>query len=163
MHPDLEIARRINNAQYLYLRKIEEPRDNQLELRVQEAGVNEAKRGTIQEGGALEEIQKLLTDTAPIESTPDCLAFRLFWRNYVAYLVTEECAGSCGNYEDEIYSGNLFRLYSKSHFLEHLARDTGAHCNPLIHYKLCCLNHIIDVAAEEPPEIEIIRILEAEP
>jgi hypothetical protein len=27
---------------------------------------------------------------------------------------------------------------------------------PLQHYKLICLNHLIDVASEEPPEIQVI-------
>jgi hypothetical protein len=74
----------------------------------------------------------------------------------VAYLVTEECVGSCGNYADEIFTGKLFRVYTKSHFLNHLARDTGGHTDALLHYKLICLNHLIDVAAYVPPEVRVI-------
>jgi hypothetical protein len=72
------------------------------------------------------------------------------WKRHVAYLVTEEVVGSC-RHEDEIRAGNLFRVYTKSHFLEHLARNTGAHMNPALHFKLLCLNHLIDVAAYEAP------------
>ena len=61
--------------------------------------------------------------------------------------------GSCGNYDDEVFSGKLFRVYTKSHFLEHLTRDTGGHTEQITHYKLTCLNHLIDVAAYGPPEI----------
>jgi len=70
--------------------------------------------------------------------------------------VTEESVGSCGTYNDEVYEGKLLRVYSTSHFLEHLARDTGGLTRPLQHHKLICLNHLIDVASEESPEIRII-------
>ena len=102
------------------------------------------------------ELQALFTDCLPIESTETCRTFELIWDRYVAYLVTEECAGSCGRYEDEIFTGTLFRVYTKSHFLEHLVRDTGAHSKEIQHYKLICLNHLIDIAAYGPAEIKQI-------
>jgi hypothetical protein len=92
----------------------------------------------------------------PIESTAECPTFELYWKHYAAYLVTEECVGSSGAYQDERYTGKALRVYTRSHFLDHLARDTGGHFQPLQHYKLICLNHLIDVAAETPPEIRII-------
>jgi hypothetical protein len=92
----------------------------------------------------------------PIEFTETCMRFELIWKHVVAYLVTEECAGSCGNYIDEIYTGKLLRVYTKSHFLEHIARDTGAHTEPIQHYKLTCLNHLIDVACYVAPEIRLL-------
>jgi hypothetical protein len=33
--------------------------------------------------------------------------------------------------EDEVYTGNLLRVYTKSHFLDHLSRDTGGHFEPV--------------------------------
>lgn len=81
---------------------------------------------------------------------------RLMWKSYVAYLVTEEVVGSC-RHEDEIYTGNLFRVYTKSHFLEYMARNTGGHMNPVLHFQLLCLNHLIDVAAYETPQFQGIE------
>jgi hypothetical protein len=75
----------------------------------------------------------------------------------VAYLVTEECVGSAGKYDDEVYTGKLLRYYEKSHFLNHLGKDTGGHFQYLKHYKLVCLNHLIDVASEEPPEVRAVE------
>lgn len=150
----------LKEAGYLYLREISEPRDNCLRLVVQEAVVNYAKAGSQLEGESYP--SRLLRETGilenahPIESTDTCRTFELCWKHYVAYLVTEECVGSCGEYRDEVYTGKLLRCYSKSHFLEHLARDTGGYIRPLQHYKLICLNHLIDVASEEPPEIQVI-------
>jgi hypothetical protein len=76
--------------------------------------------------------------------------------HYVAYFVTEEMVGSCGSYDDEKFSGKLLRAYTKSHFLDHLARDTGGHTAVIQYYKLTCLNHLIDVAAYQPPEIRLV-------
>jgi hypothetical protein len=150
----------LKDVKHLYLREIREPRDNSLRMVVQEAVVSIEKVGaeleiegfptrTLQETGILENAHLL-------ESTANCVTFELYWQHYVAYLVTEECVGGCGEYSDETYTGNLLRHYSKSHFLEHLARDTGGHFRPLQHYKVICLNHLIDVASEEPPEIQIV-------
>ncbi|MGA2962855.1 MAG: hypothetical protein ABSD96_14350, partial [Candidatus Korobacteraceae bacterium] len=93
-----------------------------------------------------------MKDAHPIEPMQGCKVFRLDWKNYIAYLVTEEMAGSCGpSNEDECYAGKVLRLYSKSHFLDHIARDTGCHLQPLRHYKLICLNHLIDVVSYFEP------------
>ena len=51
---------------------------------------------------------------------------------------------------------NLLRVYTKSHFLAFLSRDTGGHIEPILHYKLVCLNHLIDVASYSPPEVRLL-------
>jgi hypothetical protein len=103
------------------------------------------------------ELSALRNDALPIESVEGCRAFELMWNRYVAYLVTEEMVGSCGTYEDENSSGKLFRVYTKSHFLDHLDRDTGAHSDPIRHFKLTCLNHLIDIASYEVPSIRLLE------
>jgi hypothetical protein len=138
----------LDSAKYLYLRSLSEPRDNSLRLIVQEAV--DVDGPVALNAPAFSEI---LTNVRPIESTEHSNTFELSWAHYVAYLVTEECAGSTGEYHDEVFSGNLFRIYSQSHFLEYLARDTGGHSEPVQHYKIVCLNHLIDVAAYTPPQI----------
>jgi hypothetical protein len=140
-----------DGTKYLYLRELSEPRDNSLRLVVQEAVVNPP--GLVRSHPELPELAEILKGASPIESTEDCRSFELTWKHYVAYLVTEECVGSCGSYDDGMFSGKLFRVYTKSHFLEHLARDTGGHTEDILHYKLTCLNHLIDVAAYTPPEV----------
>jgi hypothetical protein len=142
----------LDSATYLYLRGLTEPRDNSLRLVVQEAVVNPG--GLILPHPELPELEELLKGASPIETTDSCRTFELTWKRYVAYLVTEECVGSCGQYGDEVFTGKLFRVYKKSHFLEHLSRDTGGHTEEVLHYKLTCLNHLIDVAAYGPPEVK---------
>lgn len=151
---------RLNAVKFVYLRELSEPRDNSLRLVVEEAVEN--RFGVAQlsspELAGKPELAKLLRDAWPIESVEGCKTFELYWKHYAAYLVTEELVGSnaVGGYDDEVFSGKILRVYSKSHFLDHLARDTGGHLDSIQHYKLVCLNHLIDVAAYAPPEIQVI-------
>jgi hypothetical protein len=133
MHPNLEIAALINQQDCLSLYSLHERGPNQLELIISGADIKTPKKWK-----------------------PEFPVFRLFWNRYAAFLVTEEMVGSCGNGPEELYQGRHLRLYSKSHFLDHLSRDTGAHLKALIHYKIVCLDHLVDVAATSPPVLELI-------
>ncbi|MBZ5655828.1 MAG: hypothetical protein LAO56_11205 [Acidobacteriia bacterium] len=161
MLQDNESLALLDKVKYLYLRELSEPRDNSLVLVAEEAILNQSRNveadsslpAAVREAG-------ILKGAHPIESTENCKIFKLYWKHYAAYLVTEELVGSNGQgYDDEVYTGGLLRHYTKSHFLEHLARDTGGHLSPVRHYKLICLNHLIDVAAYEPPEIDLVTDL----
>jgi hypothetical protein len=153
-----DIFAMLNLAKHLYLRHISEPRENSLRLVVEEAVATEPIRSEMHAvHNELPETSKIRAGARPIKSTGICRSFELQWRRYVAYLVSEELVGSCGNREDELYTGKLFRQYSKSHFLEHLSHDTGGHTAPILHYKLICLNHLIDIASYDPPDIQLIE------
>ena len=148
---------RFNQAKYLFLRSLNETGFNRLELVAQEAIANEAKRGDLTTSRLPDSLSFLLQDAVAIESVPGSCSFRFFWKRYTAYLVTEECVAGGGNFDDESYEGDRVRIYSNSHFIEHLARDTGGHAGPLIHYKIICQNQVIDIVAEDHPEIAIIE------
>jgi hypothetical protein len=143
----------LNSVKYVYLRELTEPRENSVRLVVDEAVVNESAPVGYPE---LPELAEILSNASAIETVEGCKSFELFWKHCVAYSVTEELVGSNGTYADEAFSGRIFRVYTKSHFLEHLARDTGGHFKPILHYKLICLNHLIDIASYDPPEIRLI-------
>jgi len=161
MSGDLELDI-LNSVKYLYLRELSEPRDNSLRIVVEEAVLGrDASSGS--DLASLPELAEIMKDGRLIESTEGCKTFELPWPHYVAYLVTEECVGSCGEYDDETYTGKLFRVYAESHFLNHLARDTGGHVEPVQHYKLTCLNHLVDVAAYAPPHVRLSQIVSASP
>jgi len=140
----------LESVQYVYLREISEPQGNSLKIVVEEAVVN--RSGTAKFDPELEAVLK---DASLIESVEGCRVFEIHWKRYAAYLVTEELVGSnsVAGYDDESYTGKILRVYSRSHFLDHLARDTGGHIDPPQHYKLVCLNHLIDVAAYAPPDV----------
>jgi hypothetical protein len=150
-----EIVSLLNEAKYLFLRDISEPEENSLRLVVEEAIADHTQ--TISTTDPASPFAEILKGAAPVKAVEGCRRFEIQWSRYVAYLVTEESVGSGGNYEDEIYTGKLFREYTKSHFLDLLARDTGGHFEPILHYKLICQNHLIDVAAYGPPEVRLLE------
>jgi hypothetical protein len=157
---DSTIIEQLDSVKYLYLREISEADKNAfntLRIIVEEAVDNYG--GTVS-STVLErpELQGLLKGAHPIESVEGCKLFQMDWKHYVAYLVTEELVGSnaANGYDDECYEGRLFREYSKSHFLDHISRNTGGHIAELRHYKLICLDHLIDIASYHEPEVTLI-------
>ncbi|MCA1592816.1 MAG: hypothetical protein LC754_09250 [Acidobacteria bacterium] len=147
----------LNATKYVYLREISEPDKqtfNNLRVIVEEAVVNYGESFHSDRP----EIQAVFKDAHPIESVAGCKRFRLFWTHYVGYLVTEESVGSSARngYADEQFTGSIFRTYTKSNFLDHIARNTGGHIHDVQHFKLVCLDHLIDVASYYAPQIEVI-------
>jgi hypothetical protein len=151
----------LNSVKYLFLRHLSEPRDNSLRLVVEEAITNRLAPARVSSGNP--ELDELFKGSSPIESVEGCKTFELTWSRYVAYLVTEELVGSVGRDDDETYTGRLFRVYTKSHFLNHLVRDTGGHVEPVQHYKLICQDHLIDIGSYAPPDIRVIEQSSAPP
>ena len=145
----------LNQTKYLLVREISEPVDNSLRIVVEEAVADYTE--TVSNSYLARPFAEIGTGASPIKPIEGCRTFELQWSRYVAYLVTEEIVGSGGSNHDEVYTGNLLRVYTKSHFLEHLARDTGGHLEPILHYKLICQNHLIDVASYNPPEVRLFH------
>jgi hypothetical protein len=155
--PEAEAIRQLNAVRYVDLREISEPDKrvfNAVRIIVEEAIVNEATETV----NHRPELASVLAGAHPIESVEGCKTFSLSWKHYLAYLVTEELVGSNApsGYADEVYTGKILRVYTTSHFLDHVMRDTGGHIQEVLHYKLICLNHLIDVVSYYPPEVKVL-------
>ena len=156
MRPDYEYSvSLLEQSKYLYLRQLTEPRENSLRIVVEQAIADRSAPGPMLDYAS--PLQEISRDASPIRSTPECKTFELIWDRYVAYLVTNESVSSGDPDKEEAYSGNVFREYTKSHFLKHLSRDTDAHFEPVHHYKLICLNHIIDIASYRPAKVRLLE------
>jgi hypothetical protein len=154
---ECDAIHQLNSARYIDLREISEPNKrvfNSLKIAVEEVVVNEAAVVASNRP----ELANVVKGAHPIESVEGCKIFQLSWKHYLAYLVTEELVGSNApnGYADEVYTGRILRVYAKSHFLDHIMRNTGGHIKDIVHYKLICLNHLIDVVSYDPPEVEVI-------
>jgi len=146
-----ELFREIDSCKYLFLREISEPQENRIRLLVEEAGA-------IGEKVSLNLPGTVITDWRPIEATADSRLFELVWNFYVAYSVRNESFVARDG--SETFSGRLFNVYSRSHFLDYVSTATFArkeHPGPLHHFGVNCLNHIIDVISTEPPKIRQLR------
>jgi hypothetical protein len=146
----------LNSVGMIDLREISEPDKrvfNSLRIVLEEAIVNKSAV-VVNDRPEL----AILAGAHRIESVEGCSKFQLSWPHYLAYLVTEELVGSnaLNGYSDEVYTGKILRVYSKSHFLDHIKRDTGGHIEDILHFKLICLNHLIDVVSYHPPDVKVL-------
>jgi hypothetical protein len=146
----------IDDCKYLYLRELGEPEENTLRVVVEEAKAE----------GPPEDIEilgKIIRGTRPIESDDSCRLFELVWPCYVSYCVRNE---SYTSWDDtQVWEGRLFRVYSKSHFRDYVAKATFAsdeYPGPLRHWCLLCLNHLVDVVGCVEPELRRLRPAEAD-
>jgi hypothetical protein len=137
----------IDSCRYLFLRDLREPQENSLRIVVEEAKAD----------GPPEDIEilgKVIRGTVAVESDETCRAFEITWSSYVAYSLRNESYTQWD--ESEQWQGRLFRLYSKSHFLDYVARATFAsdtYPGPLRHWCLVCLLHLVDVVSSVEPEL----------
>jgi hypothetical protein len=147
----MELVEQINEHAYLYLAEIGEPEDNVLRLVIEEARA----------GGEPMEVKigdALLSGARPIVSDDTCYAYEVLFGSYVAYSVRNESYTPEDRSEE--YTGRLFRLYSKSHFLDYVRAATFAsdeYPGKLSHYEIVCENHILDVVSAGEPHITIVR------
>ena len=77
---------------------------------------------------------------------------------YVAYSVVNESFASVD--DSELFTGHLFRNYSKSRFLDYVGVATFASDDfpgKLRHYGVNCLNHFVDIVSATEPIISVIR------
>ena len=141
----------INHCRYLYLSQISEPRDNSLRVLIEEARASGIPEEIVIAGVPISGTQSVISD-------PTCAAFELFWDTYIAYSVRNESFVSSNDYER--FEGRLFCVYSVSHYLDYISKDTFAapdYPGSFQHYGINCLNHIVDVVSVNAPQISKVR------
>ena len=142
----------INSYKYLYLDRLYEENDQESCVIVDEAKVL---------GGEPESLPNASL-YVQIVSDDTCHKYRITFKHYIAYCVTNETCAGAGNDEKSI--GSLFRTYAKSQFLDYVAASTNGVPETLggyTHYEVMTLNQIIDIVATREPQIEIVRPLAA--
>ncbi len=142
----------LDSCAYLYLEAISEPHTNGLRLVLSE-GIISDRAETLTIGDAK------IPNIRPIEVTNASRWFEVVWDNYIAYAVRNECYSSWD--KDEESSGNSFRVYTRSVFLDFVSNGTFAgddYPGPFAHYQVICSDHIIDVASEHPPTVGRVRL-----
>jgi hypothetical protein len=148
----------IDSCKWIFLREIGEPEENSLRLVIEEAKADgPAENREILPG-------KVIRGTRAIESDASCRAFELVWPSYVSYSVRNE--SFCTLDKEGVWEGRLFCRYSKSHFLDYVARATFASADypgPLRHWGVNCLNHIVDVVSTAEPRVWEIKHAERPP
>jgi hypothetical protein len=138
----------LDSCQYLFLDELCERGSNSLRVVVREAR-SSRKAVPVNVAG------QSLGVAYPIK--PDCSSsiYEITWPKYVTYQVRNETY-AVADASDETSIGRLMKLYSASHFLEYVQRQTWAgpeFPGPLLHYCLICSDHIIDVVSDQKPGV----------
>ena len=93
-----------------------------------------------------------------VETTNPSRIFEIRWSSYISYAVRSE--HYCQWDSEEIWEGkHVFRVYSKSKFLDFVAAGTfasDAFPGPFKHYQIQSLYPIIDVASRQPPSVRVV-------
>lgn len=85
---------------------------------------------------------------------------QLEFESYISYSVIDECFSYYID-NSEISKGELFRLYTKSRYLDFIKIATNERedlclSENYIHYQFPCLNHTIDVISCEEPKVTVV-------
>ncbi|NCT38563.1 hypothetical protein GTW56_21495 [Bacillus sp. EB93] len=121
----------IQEKGYIYLEKIIEPKENSLRLLINRSTFN-----------------------------IDLPMVQLEFESYISYSVIDECFSySIDN--SEISKGELFRIYTKSRYLDFIKiatneREDVCPSENYIHYQFPGLNHTIDVISCEEPKVTVV-------
>lgn len=153
MEVSYELLIDIDSCEYLYLREISEPADNELRLLIEEAGTRLESSSLDLKVTGVE-----FSNLSPIESSDESRLFEVTWETYIAYSVRNESFAKIDPYEE--HEGTRACLYSKSRFLDYVANATFAsedYPGPFRHIGINCLNHIIDVISTSVPTIRDLR------
>jgi hypothetical protein len=145
----------IRSCKYLSLGSVGETGTSGLRIVLQEAVMSDAADDAAIASESSPELRELLASSRPIVHQAGCRVFELIWPSYIGYSVENESfalpepAGSVGE-------GALLIIYSKSVYLDYLAKTTFANDDypgPMQHYAIHCLDHIVNVAACSEPVI----------
>ncbi len=145
----MDLIEQINAHNCLFLVHIEEPEDNLLRFVIEEGRPSDIIEDI--EGGKIKGVQAVI-------SADECAAYDVVFDDYIVYSIRNESYTYHDDYE--IYTGQLFRIYEQSHFLDYLRKATFANKNypgSFKHYGFVCTGHIIDVASVSAPIIKQIR------
>jgi hypothetical protein len=107
----MNFIEQINSHKYLYLTEIGEPEDNVLRLVIEQASVGNEERD-------LKVGNTVISGLRDIVSDERFFAYEVIFESYIVYSVINESFTQVD--KSEVYIGNLFRIYSKSNFLDYI-------------------------------------------
>ncbi|RYF27030.1 MAG: hypothetical protein EOO33_05845 [Comamonadaceae bacterium] len=141
----------LDSCKYLYLRSIDEPQENSVRFILEEARSSDVAEDLEFSGVDLGPSRRIVHDDA-------CRVFEVVWHSYISYAVTNESYQLAD--DPETFSGQRVRRYTRSPFLEYVARSTFASSDypgPFEHIGVTCLNHGIDVVSTEAPQVRLLK------
>ncbi|OAB42335.1 hypothetical protein [Paenibacillus antarcticus] len=139
------------NLKDIYFEQIFEPEENALRLLFSPSVTSETPQ-TITIG----EIE--FQDTYSIDIDETLPILQIDFETYVGYSIRNESFTSWDDYEE--FEGKIFRIYSKSRYLDFIKVSTFAsedYPGPFKHFGIACLNHVVDVVSVSEPIIKEVQ------
>ncbi|KIL72951.1 hypothetical protein SD77_3424 [Bacillus badius] len=136
---------------HIYLNTLSEPLENSLRILIDKCKISHEREGA--------HAGKYITEISPIEGDINFPIIQLDFDSYVSYTITNESFTVMDDYE--VYQGEVFRIYTKSRYLDFVKLGTIAEDvfpeERFVHYQVPCLNHIIDIISFESPRITEVK------
>jgi hypothetical protein len=140
----------LNKCRYLFLKKLIEPGRHILQIQVIEGRLSKTTVPVRIAG-------KLFGEGHSVEIEADSGMYELTWNSYVLYQVTNEMFFRKEPSVNGIL-GLSASVYRSSELLDFVARASNASDNAsgsrLLHFRIACEDHIIDVISEDPPKCQ---------
>lgn len=139
------------NLENIYLHSIEEPEENHLSLIFEKTKIN-TNTETLQTGNTI------IEGLHSIDVDYKLPFIQLDFQWYIGYAITNESYTSFDEYER--FDGRIFRIYSKSRYLDYINLSTvvtDEYPGTFKHYGVICLNHIVNVVSVEEPLVREIE------
>lgn len=139
------------NLENIYLHSIEEPEENHLSLIFERTKIN-TNTETLQIG------KTIIEGLHSIDVDYKLPFIQLDFQWYIGYAITNESYTSFDEYER--FDGRIFRIYSKSRYLDYINLSTivtNEYPGTFKHYGVICLNHIVNVVSVEEPLVREIE------
>jgi hypothetical protein len=136
----------LSKCQHLFLEELVEPETNTLRIQVIEGRASNIAV-PIQVAG------QLLGEGYPARIDANAVRYELTWNSYVLYEIVNESFGRQETSEDGILASSA-SVYKSSSLLDYVFRSTNAsdeYPGKLVHFRIVCANHIIDVISTDRP------------
>jgi hypothetical protein len=137
----------LSNYRYLFLKELGEPGRHVFRIRVIEGKVSQT---TV----PIEIAGKSFGEGYPVNIEADSAEYELTWKSYVLYQITNEIFWRPEPSTDGIV-GKSASVYRSSTLLDFATRGTassGDFYGKLLHFRIACEDHIVDVISEVQPE-----------
>jgi hypothetical protein len=146
-----ELFLELNRCESLFLRGLNEPRENSLRVVVEEGKPSPEETSIEIAGTVISGVHRVLTG----EHTS---LFEISWDHYMAYSVINE-SYAVGDESEKFELGNLVRVYSESKFLDFVRRATWTQNDSGFsqHIEIVCECHILDVISTTVPTVKKLR------
>jgi len=142
-----EYFEELSRCQYLFLEDLVEPETNILRIRVIEGRASKV-------AVPIELARQSLGEGYPVKIDTNSVKYELTWNSYVLYQVINESFGRPETSGDGVL-GSSASVYRSSSLQDYVFRSSNAsdeYPGKLLHFKIVCADHVIDVISTDRPE-----------